>query len=195
MRSYIHGLLSLSAQPLITNCLCSIHGTQKLDSFSLQFIQNVDVLLLFPLLLLCRRGEIVEVLASESLLDGGQFVYFNMVVNNTHQIVVGEVDNVTRLDAEVLKRLGLGIDDLVQELSLDLISRHSVPPKHLVQQLSDRLQDSLRHVEVSSLLVNLLVNHDRNLLHAVLLRTVKLEGLSCSGVVKEDLLKSSTDIN
>ncbi|KAI6755930.1 hypothetical protein HG531_005036 [Fusarium graminearum] len=118
-----------------------------------------------------------------------------MVVNNTHQIVVGEVDNVTRLDAEVLKRLGLGIDDLVQELSLDLISRHSVPPKHLVQQLSDRLQDSLRHVEVSSLLVNLLVNHDRNLLHAVLLRTVKLEGLSCSGVVKEDLLKSSTDIN
>lgn len=40
----------------------------KLDSFSLQLIQDVDVLLLFPLLLLRRRGKIVEVLASESLL-------------------------------------------------------------------------------------------------------------------------------
>lgn len=39
----------------------------------------------------------------------------------TYQVVVGEVDNVTRLNTEILKGLGLRVNDLVQVLSLNLI--------------------------------------------------------------------------
>lgn len=70
-----------------------------------------------------------------------------------------------------------------------------MPPKELVQDLSNGLKDGFGHVDVSSLLVNLLINHNGNLLHAVLLGSVKLESLSSSCVVVEDLFKSSTNVD
>lgn len=81
----------------------------------------MDVLLLFPLLLLCRRGEVVEVLTSESLLKRVSVCDFHDHERGTHQVVVGEVDNVTRLNTKILEGLGLRVNDLVQVLSLNLI--------------------------------------------------------------------------
>lgn len=70
-----------------------------------------------------------------------------------------------------------------------------MPPENLVENLGDRLEDGLGDVEVTSLLVNLLVDHVGDLLHGVLLRSVELKSLSGRAVVVEDLLEGGTDID
>lgn len=156
----------------------------------------MNVLLVFSLLLVRRRRQVVVVLATESLLRHSQYVMKMLIsVCHAYQVVIGEVGNVTRLNAEVLEGLGFRIDDLIHEFSLDLICRHCVPPESLVENLSNGLQHRLGDIEMSALLEDFLVNKVCNLSHAVLLRSVELKGLSSGGVIIEHLLKSGTDID
>lgn len=157
----------------------------------------MNVLLLFPLLLLRCRGQVIEVLASVSLL---QVVSVN--VNHrirqelqAYQIVVGEVGDIRRLHAEILEGLGLGVDHLIHKLTLDLVGREGVPPEIAVEKTSDGLQEGLGNVDVSSLLEDLLVNHGSNLGQAVLLGSVELKGLTSGTVIVENSLQSSANID
>lgn len=112
-----------------------------------------------------------------------------------YQVVVCELGNVTRLNAQVLEGLGLGINHLVDELSLNLVSGESMPPEHLVHDAGNRLEDCLGDVDVSSLLVDFGIHHGCDLAHAVLLGAVELKRLTSGGVIVEDLLKGGTNIN
>lgn len=109
--------------------------------------------------------------------------------------MVGEVGDICRLEAEVLEGLGLRIDDLVVELTLNLIGRHDGPPKGLVQDTGDRLEDLLGHIHVAPPLVDFAVNHLGDLSGSVGLGTVELKSLRSSVVVPEHLFKSLANIN
>ena len=159
----------------------------------------MDVLLLFPLLLFCRWGQIVVVLASESLLSRVSVRCFESVLENetrkTHQVVVCELFDVTRLDTQILECLGLGINNLIHELTLHQVGRESVPPEHLVQDSGDGLHESLGDIDMSPLLEDFYVHHGGNLGHSILLGAIELKGLADSRLVVEDLLKGSTNID
>ena len=113
----------------------------------------------------------------------------------TYQVVVGEVGDICRFDAEVLEGLGVRIDDLVVELTLNLIGRHDGPPKGLVHETSDGLQNLLRNIDMAPPLVDLAVNHLGDLSGAVGLGAVKLVSLGSSRIVEEHLLKSLTNVD
>lgn len=147
----------------------------------------MNVLLVFTLLLLSGRWQIVVVLAAESLLNVLLEIVNEFLVRSPYQVVVGKVGNVTRLNAEVLEGLCLRVNDLVNKFALNFVSRHAVPPERLVENPGNRLQHSLGDVDVSPLLKNLLVHHGRNLCHAVLLGAVQFKRLTCGGVVVEHL--------
>lgn len=100
------------------------------------------------------------------------------VFDRIYQVMVGEVSNVTGLNAQIPESLGLRVDVLVQELTLYLIGSDGSEIEELVEQLGDGFQDSLGDVDVAALLVDFLVNHLGDLTHAVLLGAVELEGLS-----------------
>lgn len=109
--------------------------------------------------------------------------------------MVCEVGNVTRLDVKVLEGLGRGVNDLIVELTLNLIGRHGVPPEEAVQDASQRLENSLGKINVATLLVDLPVDHDGDLRQAVLLGTVQLKCLTCRRVIVQHLLESSTNVD
>lgn len=109
--------------------------------------------------------------------------------------MVGEVGDVNGLHAEILECLGLRVDDLVHELTLNLISGQGVPPQGLVQDTSDGLENSLGNVDVSALLEDFLVHKLSNLSHAVLLGSVQFVGLASGGVVVKQLLESGTNVD
>lgn len=118
-----------------------------------------------------------------------------LILDVTYQVVVGEVGDIDGLHAEILERLGLRVNDLVHELTLNLIGGQGVPPEGLVQDTSDGLENGLGNVDVSTLLEDFLVHKLSDLGHAVLLRSVQLVGLASSGVVVKQLLESGTNIN
>merc|ERR1712054_320865 len=167
-------LLSKSIRPVATPGLPS--SPLLLDpALHLQLIQNVDILLV---LLLCRGRQVVVALAAESL-----------------QIVVCKVSNVAGHNVQILKGLGLGVNDLVQELALDLVGRDRPPVEVLVEETSHGFQDGLGDVDVTALLVDLLVDHAGNLRELVLLGTVQLKGLRGRRVVVQHLLQGRTNVN
>lgn len=109
--------------------------------------------------------------------------------------MISEVGNVTRLNSEVLEGLCLRIDDLVEEFSLNLVSRHGMPPESFVENASHGLQYSLGDIDVSPLLEDFLINHLRNLGHSILLGAVKLESLTSGRVIVEHLFQTCTDVD
>merc|ERR1712054_183956 len=120
-------LLSKSIRPVATPGLPS--SPLLLDpALHLQLIQNVDILLVLLLLLLCRGRQVVVALAAKSL-----------------QIVVCKVSNVAGHNVQILKGLGLGVNDLVQELALDLVGRDRRPassPRPHQRQWSEQARTS-----------------------------------------------------
>lgn len=109
--------------------------------------------------------------------------------------MVCEVCNVRRLNIEVFEGLRRWVDDLVVEFALNLISRHGVPPQETVQQASQRLENSLGHIDVATLLVDFPVNHDSNFCQAILFGSVKLKGLTRGRVIVKHLLESRANID
>lgn len=113
----------------------------------------------------------------------------------THKVCVCEVGNVARLKTEVLESLCVLVNDLVVELALDLVGGAQRPPEGLVEHAHHGLDHRLRQVDVAAGLHDFLVDHLRDLLHAVLLGSVKLEGLAGGRVVVADHFESLTDID
>lgn len=107
----------------------------------------------------------------------------------------GQSAEVDRLNVEILERLGVGVDHLVDELTLHLVGGDGGPPEVLVQVVSQRLEDGLGHVDVTAVLDNFAVDQLGNLGGGVVLGTVQLEGLTDGAVVVQHALQSSTDIN
>lgn len=161
-------------------CICTVHT--NLPSYPvkaiLQLIRDVDVLPVFPLLLFCCWGKVVERRASVSL-----------------KVVVSEVLNVTRSNAQILEGLGVLVNLLVDELPVDIRSIDDGPPEDLVEELCNRLQNGSRHIDMPSLLEDLAVDHLSNLLRRVFVGAVELICLSSCGVIISDDLKSFANIN
>lgn len=112
-----------------------------------------------------------------------------------YQVLVGEVGDVARLDAEVLEGLRVLVNDLVVELALNLVGGAEGPPQSPVQDTKKGLHHGFGQVDVTALLDDLTVDKLRNLLHAVLLGAVELEGLAGGRVVVADLLECLTDVD
>lgn len=106
-----------------------------------------------------------------------------------------QVSKVSWLDAEVLEGLRIWIDDLIQELTLNLVTGKDRPPKSLVKESGSWLEDSLWHVDVSAVLVDFLVDQLSDLGCGIVLWSVELVCLRGSVVVLEHFLQSVSDIN
>lgn len=142
-------------------------------------VQHMQVLLLLTALTLGRRGKVVV---------GGTTVSL--------QVVEGQVREVGNLvHAQILEGLGLGVNLLIDELALDLVGGHGVPPEVLVEVVGEGLEESLGHVNMGALLDDFTVHQFGNLGGGVVLGTVELEGLANGAVVVQHLLEGSTDIN
>lgn len=113
----------------------------------------------------------------------------------TYHILVCEFADLAGLDTEVLERLSLLIDYLINVLHLDLLCRQHWPPEKLVENPGSRLEDLPRNVDVSPLGENLLVDHLGDLGSGVLLGSVQLIDLRGSGVVVKHQLKSVTNVD
>lgn len=145
----------------------------------LLIIQHMQVLLLLTALTLGRRGKIVV---------RGTTV--------TLQVVEGQVRQVGNLvHAEILEGLGRGVDLLVNELALDLVGGHGVPPEVFVEVVGEGLEEGLGNVNVGALLDDFTVDQLGNLRGGVVLGTVELEGLTNGAVIVQHLLKGGTDVN
>lgn len=114
---------------------------------------------------------------------------------NTHKVCVSEVGNVTRHKVQVLEGLGVLVDELIVELALDLVGGADGPPESLVQHAEHGLDHRLGHVDVAAGLHDFLVDQRGDLLHAVLLGAVELEGLAGGAVVVADDLEGFADVN
>lgn len=112
------------------------------------------------------------------------------------QVVESQVGQVgCLLHAQVLERLRLGVNDLVNKLALDLIGRQGVPPEVLVNVVGERFEEGLGNVDVAALLDDFAVDQFGNLGGGIVLGTVQLEGLTSSAVVVQHTLEGATDIN
>jgi hypothetical protein len=109
--------------------------------------------------------------------------------------MIGPLADVAGLDAQVLERLGRLVDDLVVELTLDLVGRHDVPPEQAIEQAGDGLQDPLGHVDVPAPLEDFPVDQLGDLGRRVVLGAVQLKGLGRRLVVVQDLLERLTDVD
>ena len=106
-----------------------------------------------------------------------------------------QVGKLRRLNAKILEGLRRRVDMLVDELPLNLIRRHGVPPDVLVEVVRDGLQQRLGNVEVSAVLDDLAVNQFGNLARRVFLWSVQLIGLAGGVVVVQHALETGADID
>ena len=95
----------------------------------------------------------------------------------------GQTAQLRRLDAQVLERLGAGINDLVDELALNLVRGERVPPEDPVEDIGHGLNQHLGHVQVPPFLDDLAVDELGDLGGGVVCRAVQLIGLLRRGVV------------
>ena len=58
------------------------------------------------------------------------------------EVVVGQFSQLSWFDTEIFERFGLAINDLINRLSLKLVSSQDWPPNHLVQIVKDGLEES-----------------------------------------------------
>lgn len=61
-----------------------------------------------------------------------------------------KVGDIAGLDAQVFECLGVGIDDLVDELTLDFVAGCGFPPDQLVKELGDWFHDQFWDVQVAA---------------------------------------------
>lgn len=109
--------------------------------------------------------------------------------------MVGVLADVLRLHAQILERLGLGVNDLVVHFTVQLLRRHRLPVEELVEDLVDRLQDMRRDVDVSALLEDFAINKSGNFSRRVVLGAIKLIRLASRGIIEANDFKSATDVN
>ena len=148
-----------------------------------------------PWLAADRSRQSFGILASESVSIRARGRLGLDTRNSTYEVVVDEVADLTRLDAKILECLCCVVDDLVMELSLNLVGRRDGPPQQLVQETSDGLENGLGHIDVSALLVNFPVHKLSNLGRRIILRPIELESLRGGGVVVEHELQSLANID
>lgn len=113
----------------------------------------------------------------------------------TYEVKIGETGDFGRLNIQVLERLGGGVNVLINELALNLVSGHGRPPKVFVEVVSSGLENDLGKVDVAAVLDDFLVDNLGKLGSRVLLGTVQLKRLRSSVVIVQHALKSSSDIN
>lgn len=107
----------------------------------------------------------------------------------------GQVSQICQIGhAQVLESLGLGVNDLVKVLTLNLIGGHGVPPKILVEVEGQGLEELLGNVDAGTLLDDLGVDKLGDLGTRVLLGAVELVGLANGAVVVQHALQSASDI-
>jgi hypothetical protein len=95
----------------------------------LLIVENMQILLLFTLFTLRRRGQIIECRTPITLLKWCQCVNSQVYyAASAYQIMKCQVAKLRGLDSQVLKSLRTGIDFLVYEFSLNLVTRHHRPP-------------------------------------------------------------------
>lgn len=107
----------------------------------------------------------------------------------------GQVGQIGQLGhAQVGKGLRLSVNNLVDVLTLDLVSGHGVPPEILVEVEGKGLEESLGNVDAGALLDDLSVDKRGDLRTRVLLGAVELEGLTDGALVVQHALQSASDI-
>jgi len=102
-----------------------------------------------------------------------------------YQVVVGELADVTGLNAQVLECLCCRIDGLVDELAINVLGRQDWPPKCPIEQAGDGLQDCLRDVDMRALFEDFSVDELRDLRGRVVFRPKQLKGLGRCAVIEE----------
>lgn len=138
--------------------------------------------------------QILLLLTGLTLCGGRKVVVGSTAV--TLQVVEGQVGQIgSLLHAQILEGLGCGVDFLVEELALDLVRGHGVPPDVLVEVVGERLEDGLGDVDVTALLDNFAVDELGNLGGRVVLGSVKLVCLTGGGIVVQHALQSGSDVN
>ena len=100
-----------------------------------------------------------------------------------------------RLNAQILERLRLRIDRLIQKLLLHLIRRHGRPPGELIQHSRNGFEDAFRHIDVAAALDDFAVDELGDFGHGVVFRAVELEGLGGGGVVLEHVFEGLADVD
>jgi hypothetical protein len=73
-----------------------------------------------------------------------------------------QVGKLSWLNAEILESLCGGIDALINEFSLDFITREDWPPESLIEKGRRGLQDRLWYVDVSPVLMDFFINQFRD---------------------------------
>lgn len=100
-----------------------------------------------------------------------------------------------RLDAQILERLCLGINHLVEKLLLHLVRRHGRPPEEPVQRASNGLEDAFGEVDVAAAFVDFAVDELGDFGHGVIFGAVEFKGLRGGGVVLKHTFKGVADVN
>lgn len=100
-----------------------------------------------------------------------------------------------RLNAQILERLRLRINHLIDVFALNLIRRYGVPPESLVEDIGNRFQDALWYVDMSSSLDDLAIHELGYLGHGVVRGPEELVGLRGGSVVLEHGFESGADID
>jgi hypothetical protein len=159
--------------------LCTVQLSMILPRpVPLLIIDDVQVLLLFTLLPSCARWQVVETTASVVL-----------------QIMESQVRQLCRLYGQILEGLRFLVDYLIQRLLLKLVGRCNLPVEELVEIVRKRLKQTLRYVDVATLLYDLTIDQLGDLTHAVIRWSVELECLASGCVIVSNLLKSLTDVD
>ena len=155
----------------------------------------MQILLLLPLLPLRRRRQIEERRTPIILLQSKKIPSAFIPKSHstpkekktrnlkTYQVMKRKTAQLRRLDAQIPKRLGARVNDLIDELALNLIWGESVPPENLVQHVRHGLEHDLWYVEMASLLDDFAVDELGDFGGGVVYGAVELVGLLGGGVV------------
>lgn len=138
----------------------------------------MQVLLLFPLLALCRGRQVVVAAGTVVL-----------------KVMEGQLSQISRLNTKVGESFGIFVDNLIQAFLFELISASDRPPDELIQIMQSGTQDCFGQVDVSSLVDDFTVDQLSYLGHAVVGWAVELKGFTGSGVVVADLFEGNADID
>lgn len=139
---------------------------------------SLNVLLLFPLLSLRHRRQIISNITPPPL-----------------QVLVRATRDFHRLDPKVCECLGGAIDFLVDEFASDCVRVTLHEPQQSAQNFRDRLADCCGDVKDWLLFHDFSACNVVDLLHAVLRWSVQLVCLACCAVVIGHDLKCGTDVD
>ena len=144
----------------------------------LLIINDMQVLLLFPLFPRCARRQVIVGAAAVVL-----------------QVVESQIRKICWLHVQILESLGSLVDDLIKRLLFQLIRRCDSPVEVFIEIVCERFCQSLWHIDMSALLHDFAVHHLSDFSHAIICWTVELKSLSGSCVIVADLFESFADID